>query len=212
MYFITPGVLLVSMSLLPLSLLAYSAPNLNKTCLNKCATSFGKKLGGINEVSAYSNCSNDCESSRWHYVKLNNNSLVKTGMKWQCVEYARRWLITQKGYTFASIDHAYQIWNLKTATQLTTQEKKSWLHYTNGITKEKPQPHDLLIYNTIQGVHGHVSVIVGVEKEHILIAEQNYANTLWEQQSYARRIKLIKKNGHYHLADKGVIGWMRVAR
>lgn len=204
-------VILGQMCLLYLVPWASSAPHLDKMCLNKCTTSFGKKLGGLNEVSAYSNCSNDCESSLWHYVKLNEGSLVKTGMKWQCVEYARRWLMTQRGYSFASIDHAYQIWNLKTATNLTTHKETPWLHYVNAVTEEKPQPHDLLIYNTTQGVHGHVSVIVAVAGDNVLIAEQNYANALWEHPTYARRIKLIKQKGHYQLADKGVIGWMRIA-
>ena len=34
------------------------------------------------------------------------------GAKWQCVEFARRWLIEVKGHTFPSIGMAYTIFDL----------------------------------------------------------------------------------------------------
>ena len=69
-----------------------------------------------------------------------------------------------------------------------------------------------LIYNKKQGIHGHVSVIVKVAKGYVYIAEQNYANSIWEGGHYARKISLDHdKKGHYKLNDLGVIGWMRLA-
>lgn len=184
-----------------------SVPNV---CSIQCATPYGTLLGENRGVKGYSNCHPDCESDEWNIIKVTGQS-VKTGMKWQCVEYARRWLNMRLGYTFASIDHAYQIWNLETAKKLDSSDAVNWLKYPNNKTKELPKINDLLIYNTKQGVHGHVSVIVGVKKGFVLIAEQNYANAKWEKPNYARSIPLVKnKSGHYELKDLGVIGWMRL--
>lgn len=185
---------------------------LPKSCTTECATHFGKKLGTYKEVVGYSNCNPDCESDEWNIIKLKEQA-VKTGMKWQCVEYARRWYVTRLGYTFASIDHAYQIWDLNTAIQLATQHETRWLKFYNGKTIEKPSANDLLIYNTKQGVHGHVSVITEVKQNQILIAEQNYANASWKHNNYARSISLIKnQKGQYKLNDLGLIGWMRLEK
>lgn len=37
---------------------------------------------------------------------------VFTGYKWQCVEFARRWGLAQRGYVFESIPMAYHIFDL----------------------------------------------------------------------------------------------------
>lgn len=183
---------------------------LPQACAKQCATTFGTLLGKSKGVAGYSNCHPDCESDEWNIITIDGKS-VKTGMKWQCVEYARRWLNQRSKYTFASIDHAYQIWDLQSATSLVSQQTKSWLKYANGTTKEQPQANDLLIYNTKQGIHGHVSVITEVKDGLVYIAEQNYANAPWEKPHYARSIPLIKdEKGNYSLKDLGVIGWMRI--
>jgi glutathionylspermidine amidase/synthetase len=37
---------------------------------------------------------------------------IYTGYKWQCVEFARRWLLENKGYVFEDIAMAYDIFRL----------------------------------------------------------------------------------------------------
>jgi hypothetical protein len=182
------------------------------TCTKKCETALSTKLGGTNSVIGYSNCTSECKTDEWNSVTLSNGQVVKTGMKWQCVEYARRWFILRLGYTFESIDHAYQIWDLQTASSIDSSKKKNWVKCRNGKTSSKPQPHDLLIYNQQQGPDGHVSVIVAVKNNFVFIAEQNYSNEKWKQTNFARKIKLdTNAQGHYALKDKGVIGWMRLS-
>jgi hypothetical protein len=180
-------------------------------CKKKCCSAFGKILGISEGVIAYSNCNNAFESNQWQKISIFDKEFI-TGMKWQCVEYARRWLMLKKGYSFDSIDHAFQIWKLSHAISLNNNAHISWLKFANGKTKFAPQAGDLLIYDTTQGVHGHVSVIVGLVADKVLIGEQNYNNSKWVNQSYARTVKLIKNNkGFFSLKDQGVIGWMRVS-
>ena len=206
-------ILLLLATCLPISIYANNHHNeLRLACSKKCASHFGEKLGGKDGLIGYSNCNSDCESDKWYTVTLANGQKVKTGMKWQCVEYARRWFILRLGYTFESIDHAYQIWDLHTASSIDSSKKKNWIKSPNGKTANKPQPHDLLIYNQQQGADGHVAVIVAVENDFVLIAEQNYSNEKWEHTDFSRKIKLVKNaEGHYTLKDKGVIGWMRLS-
>lgn len=204
---------IVSLSFLSAALLFshnLNANTLPKTCSKTCASTFGKKLGENKGIIGYSNCNNDCESDEWNIINIGQQA-HKTGMKWQCVEYARRWYIKQLGYTFASIDHAYEIWDLEHASKLASETTLKWIKFPNGNTTGKPRVNDLLIYNKQQGIHGHVSVIVKVSNDEVYIAEQNYTNSLWEEDSYARKIPLVHhQNGYYSLKDLGVIGWMRL--
>ena len=195
-----------------LSLHANETPPNQSAChADKNTTPFGQKLGGQGLLAGYSNGSNDCVSDEWHEIKLAHSKMLQTGMKWQCVEYARRWLNVQLSYTFGSIDHAYQIWNLKIATKIDDDNESDWLKFKNGQTKIKPKRHDLLIYDQKQGIHGHVSVVVDTQDDFVLIAEQNYSNEPWESINYARKVKLIKdKEGFYHIDDLGLMGWMRI--
>lgn len=193
------------------SFYSHATPNtLFQSCLNKCSTPFGNKLGENKGVIGYSNCNPDCESEQWYTIKIGEQP-HRSGMKWQCVEYARRWYMLQLGYTFSSIDHAYQIWDLVEAEQLGSAVKKPWNKFSNGLSIEQPQANDLLIYNKEQGIHGHVSVIVKVAHGYVYLAEQNYSNTKWESPTYARKARLIKSpQGHYTIEDLGVIGWLRL--
>ncbi len=197
---------------IPLSIAAKNEPDgLAKSCTHKCDTLFGLKLGGQGRLTGFSNCNWDCESDQWNFIHLANGQRVKTGMKWQCVEYARRWMNVELSHTFTSIDHAYQIWDLESAHELGTQKEVKWLKFANGQTREKPQRSDLLIYNKTVGIHGHVAVVVDERDGYVLIAEQNFSNKQWEQKAYARKAKLVKNpQGNYSLSDEGLIGWMRI--
>lgn len=57
---------------------------------------FGQYIGQNALTPAYSNGHEDHVSDTPHYIHI-GNTLIKTGMKWQCVEYARRWLIENRG-------------------------------------------------------------------------------------------------------------------
>ncbi|MEJ2114544.1 MAG: CHAP domain-containing protein, partial [Gammaproteobacteria bacterium] len=76
---------------------------------------------------------------------------------------------------------------------------------------ELPKIGDLLIYGIDYLGTGHVAVVVGVdEKLHFIqVAEQNYANTKW-QNNYARQIAYIKLDKRVWLLDSYLIGWKRI--
>ena len=87
MRFLTLSILLLSSNLTQ-NLYAESMP---EQCNTDCETQYGLELGKSPAgIPAYSNCSADCV-----IFEPNHHQGVYTGIKWQCVEYARRWLLSK---------------------------------------------------------------------------------------------------------------------
>ncbi len=187
-------------------------PELGPKCLEKCVTPFGELLGsaGIG-LEAYSNCRASCVVWRPNKVKIKEEAEpVYTGVKWQCVEYARRWLLINKGVVYGSVDYAYQIWDqIKFYESPNKKKKICTKNYPNG-SKVAPIVGDLLIYAKEFADTGHVAVVSQVDKElkWIRVAEENNLNQKWPG-NYAREIKLTKKGNGYHVDDRYLIGWKR---
>ena len=135
-------------------------------------------------------------------------------MKWQCVEYSRRWLIMNRNITYASVDIAAEIWDLTTVIMLGSDSILPFNSFSNGVTPSPPKIGCLLIYNAIDlPPTGHVAVVVDINYDagYINIGEQNWSDDFW-QSNYARQIKLSKTTGgFYKLEDDYLIGWKCVA-
>ncbi len=167
---------------------------------------FGLVLGTAStNVPAYSNGDDS-------YVSMRHNSLygVYMGMKWQCVEYARRWLFIRKGCTFKDVDMASDMWyQLSYVERVVDGRHFPLKRYPNG-SPTPPKKDSFIIYkqNSVFPV-GHVAVIVDVVPGYIRIAEQNYYFDYWRY-DYARQISLIFQNGYYYINDDRIYGWMEI--
>jgi len=206
-----------------------------KECSRKCLTPYGAVLGTFDGVPGYSNCNDNCINFDDDGVVFTKNDTgfiedVYVGVRWQCVEYARRYLITKRHVSFESIDAAYQIFTLSCLQDLTQPNSFArFLGFANGA-RVAPQIGDLLIFaKTNEAPYGHVSVVAGIDlkKGYVEMAEQNI-NTKWEKRNlYSRRITIFTKNGTYFVQDSAwnknvklnvfsqekaneVIGWKRV--
>ena len=123
---------------------------------------FGTIIGTHNGVSAYSNQKGQTNCSDANYFNG-----VYTGMKWQCVEYARRYLQTVRGITFDDVDDATQIPRAKFTTLDGIGIKK-----TNDL-----EVGGLIVwpkYYKNNAPDGHVAVISDVKPKGIYVVEQNY--------------------------------------
>lgn len=177
----------------------------------KCDAPFGACIGQSFLTKAYSNGDDDHNEEEMNFVFLTNTKIT-SGLKWQCVEYARRWLIDNKNLTFADVNNAYQIWDLWYGNRVDSYEQVPVLHFKNKITTIRPQIGDLLIYSTDFAVTGHVAVIVGVNNNSVKIAEQNYFNDTWDGADFSRRLLLQQdEEGRYRIFDDAIIGWMHFA-
>lgn len=191
-----------------------------QSCDTGCATPAGKVLGVADQVPGYSNCQSTCARSAFSFMDLRSKAislhekppadkqLHYVGLTYQCVEYARRWWMTNLGITFGDVDSAYEILYLTEGETIHTGGKFPLARSINGTATRPPQRGDLLIYYPNPADpkwrHGHVAVVVGVDRQHgwVNVAEQNYNNLPWAKPNqYARQLRLFEVGGRYQVAD-----------
>ncbi|KAF0692951.1 hypothetical protein As57867_015941, partial [Aphanomyces stellatus] len=157
----------------------------------------GAVLGTCHGVDGY-NCNyrniddDDEDDDGSHYLDG-----LYTGAKWQCVEYARRYWITNRGIYLPSIPHAAHIWTRVTHATRLDDESPVHLQKLPNHGSEKPAVGDLLVYKSTPGQYvGHVAVVVDVLEKTpgrwvVHVAEQNqYNNRLWKGGHYSDELKL----------------------
>ena len=173
-------------------------------CQTDCSSPYGKMLGkSPRGIEAYSNCQAGCvifEPNKWNGTY--------TGIKWQCVEYARRWLLVNTGAVYGDVDIAADIWDkIDHLTYVKSKKPIPLETHLNGST-QAPEIGDLLIYAKAFNGTGHVAVVTGIDTRNGLVevSEQNFQNKPWTA-DYARKITLIKHGENYWLLDGYLLGW-----
>ena len=179
-----------------------------KACQADCVTPYGMVLGqSPGGVVAYSNCNSGCV-----VFEPSKHNGTYTGIKWQCVEYARRWLLVNEGVVYGDVDYAIDIWDkIDHYRQVEWDEKIPATNHPNG-SAVMPRRGDLLIYSRVMfGGTGHVAVVTGVDEKagHVTVAEQNFRNAVWDDK-FARKIPLLKRDDGVWLLDSYLIGWKRM--
>ena len=126
---------------------------------------FGDQIGVWNGVSVYSN--KQYEFSKNNESNSNYYNGLYTGLKWQCVEYARRYLIITRGITFSNVTSAFEIPRAKFTT----------LDGTVVIPTNKLHVGSLIIwpkYYETNSPDGHVAVVSYIKSRGVTVVEQNY--------------------------------------
>ncbi|MBI1195585.1 MAG: bifunctional glutathionylspermidine amidase/synthase [Gammaproteobacteria bacterium] len=145
-----------------------------------------------------------------HYVNG-----VYTGYKWQCVEFARRWLLLNKGYVFEDIAMAYDIFRLPSVKCVPEGKALPLRAFRNG-SQRRPEPGCMLIWD--EGgefdMTGHVAIVTDVHDDSIRVAEQNVDHRAWPADAdYARELRAsVSEDGGYWIrcsfGDATVLGWV----
>jgi len=183
--------------------------SLPQACVQECVTTFGKVTGeSPSGVTAYSNCKSECVNP-----EPNFKDGVYTGIKWQCVEYARRWLLTNKDVVYGDVDIAADIWDLQSVHSPDKDSTYPFVSILNGAENASLQRGDLLIYAAAFLGTGHVAVILAVDEaqQKVIVGEQNFANKIWQEKS-AREVEYIIRDQQLWLLDPYLIGWKRVTK
>lgn len=178
---------------------------LPQNCVESCIAPYGEVLGITEDgVKAFSNCQSGCV-----VFDPNQENGIYSGIKWQCVEFTRRWLIHNRGLTFGDVDVAADMWKLSALSRLSDHSQVPLQTFVNG-SKTGPKRGDLIIYAKEYLGTGHAAIVLSVNQRQgrVRVAEQNFNNKKWPAR-YARNIDLINKNGHYWLLDAYLLGWMR---
>ena len=76
---------------------------------------------------------------------------VYMGHKWQCVEFARRWLYLNKGYVFDDVAMAYDIFQLNSVRVIADERRLPLKSFLNGSLRH-PEVGALLIWSEGGGV------------------------------------------------------------
>ena len=181
-----------------------SATELPETCRTHCVRPFGERLGASpHGVVAWSNCSDRCV-----VLRPNHEGGTYTGVTWQCVEYARRWLLVRRGLVFGDVDVAADIWTRIDHLAAVPSGAEIRLEpFVNG-SETPPRPGDLLVWGRELLGTGHVAIVVRAHGERVEVAEQNFLGGLWTS-DHARTIPLVRRNGRTWLLDAHLIGWKR---
>ena len=178
-----------------------------KFWLNDKAFPHGALPGQTSEgVAAYSNDS--VNSTALEPYRLGG---IVTGLTWQCVEFARRWLLQTRGLIFADVSIASDLWNdVFHLFQVSDNKTVPLDSHPNG-SHSKPVNGDLLIYSEAFLGTGHVAVVVGHDSDAggIHVAEQNYFDRPW-QGDYSRAIPLVEVDGRWWLLEPYLNGWKRI--
>ncbi|TPW18350.1 MAG: glutathionylspermidine amidase/synthetase [Halothiobacillaceae bacterium] len=175
-------------------------------CQRDCVAPYGERLGADSSgIPAYSNCSANC-----FVPQPNREQGTYTGIRWQCVEYARRWLLKNHGVVYGDVDVAADLWSkIDHVTRVTDQAVFPLTTHANG-NELPPKKGDLLIYTREYLGTGHVAVVTEVDLTHgtLAVAEQNFLNRRWPA-GHARTITLVTRDGRYWALDAYLLGWKR---
>lgn len=136
------------------------------------------------------------------------------GYKWQCVEFARRFLYLNYGVVFTDVGMAYEIFALRFLRHVVDDGILPLRAYQNG-SQMKPTAGSLLIW--AEGGEfehtGHVAIITQVFDNKVRVVEQNVLHhKLPAGQQWTRELPLSIDNGRYTLSDTftdtTILGWM----
>lgn len=207
-------------------------------CSEKCVTPFAEVLGNADGAEGYSNCKSSCVNPKFSFMNIKTGEIsiyagdpnsidwIYVGLIYQCVEYARKWWMLNKGIAFDGVDTADKIFNLKSAKNIRSNEAVFLERSLNVESTRPPMRGDLIVYAQDMSkpilVKGHVAVVVDValKRGEVFVAEQNYLNAAWEEpNTYSRKLRLLNNDGHYTLLDAvddenggQVSGWIYPAK
>ncbi|MCX9126735.1 CHAP domain-containing protein, partial [Providencia rettgeri] len=96
------------------------------------------------------------------------------GYKWQCVEFARRFLYLNYGTVFSDVGMAYEIFSLRFLRHVVDDDILPLKAFVNG-SPVKPAAGSLLIWDEGGEFNktGHIAIITKVYDDKVRIAEQN---------------------------------------
>jgi glutathionylspermidine amidase/synthetase len=140
---------------------------------------------------------------------------VYMGQKWQCVEFARRWLYLNRGYVFADVAMAYDIFRLTSVSVVSDGTSLPIRSFLNG-SRRRPEPGCMLIWDEggVFSTTGHVAIVTDVSDDCVRVVEQNFAHHRWaEGQLFSRELMATASpDGEYRLKctaeDGTILGWV----
>ena len=148
--------------------------------MNYIKKNFGDIIGTFNGVQAYSNTDNKTND-------INHYNNIYTGLKWQCVEYVRRYLIINHNITFSNVNSAFEIPDAKFMTlygEIIIPKLNNNLVIGSIIIFPKDYE--------IDSPDGHIAIVSSILSSGITVAEQNYNDNIFPRFIPYNELKNVK--------------------
>ncbi|OQR95202.1 bifunctional glutathionylspermidine amidase/glutathionylspermidine synthetase [Thraustotheca clavata] len=193
----------------------YSLEKVDNSLLQTSRCPFGTLLGICENVNVYSCWNSSCpKRGQVHF-----HEGVFTGLQWQCVELARRYLVVLHNVTFSSIRFAYQLFDPATKfTRLNNDSESVLVDRIDNGASILPRVGSLLIWDHGGNMKetGHVAVIIRVEDTFVDIIEQNHDDVIWpEGQDYSRRLECQRTPTSFAIQtpspNETLLGWINIS-
>ncbi len=126
---------------------------------------------------------------------------IFTGLRYQCVELARRYLLQTYGLVFDRIDNAYEIFGLQTLKCPYSNKSILWPSMPNKYV-DALAPGSLIVWGS-KGFYeptGHVAVVTKSSPTYVEIIEQN-------EETACRCLSIRDGSLHCTRANTEIIGW-----
>lgn len=179
-------------------IISFLAINYMATAPKAYGEAYGTALGSFNGVMSYSN------GSTTTYIPSNSSYInnVYLGVKWQCVEYVRRYYYQIYGMDLYSKHQGNaNTWYANSSTM-------GLVRYRNGESSTPPQVGDILTSNS--GGYGHIGIVKSVTSTNVCTIQQNFTNTATDTNLCK---SLTNYNGYYTVGGFSsgypVYGWLR---
>jgi len=138
----------------------------------------------------------DCIRNKYNYILLKNKKIL-TGIKWECVEFVRRYLSIRYNITFDLVENVYDILNLRYFVDF-DKIKPIYFNFFSKKFNVKPKVDDLILFHYKKT--GHIGIISKILNDnYVEICEQNWEKD-WENIKYSRII---------NIDNKMIIGFLR---
>lgn len=127
------------------------------------------------------------------------------GLEYECVEFVNRWLAVHGHRNLSRTGHALSYFNEAKA--------KGLVPYNNGGSV-KPQHGDVIVFESSQHDFGHVGIVVEVNSDSVLVAQQNATMraAFLAKPMPLERFALADSEGKWTVAPRrplACIGWAR---
>ncbi len=177
-------------------------------------TVIGYAPGGVPVYSSDYDSADDAQLPDRHAYRSYVDGIYM-GHKWQCVEFARRWLYINKGYIFDDVAMAFEIFELTSVRCIRDNALAPLKSFRNGA-RRAPEPGCLLIWDEGGEFErtGHVAIVTEVSPHWVRVAEQNLGHRMWPPgRDYSRELRAtVTEDGEYWLecsfGDATILGWV----
>nr|RIY07900.1 CHAP domain-containing protein [Deinococcus sp. RM] len=174
---------------------------------------WGAEIGSLDGVKAYYNdgvqSAEERASGYRNYSKDGKN--YEYGIKWQCVEFVRRYYYDKLGVKFAPRSGNAEDYFDKKTPDGSINTRRKLKQFKIGST-EKPKYQDLIIFgpNPFSSV-GHVAIVANASDDNFTIAQQNvgvkFTDTIGLEYNLVGGKKIYKVSQSHRSLN--VMGWLR---